>query len=354
MLKSCNTPENDDLYSGCLTMRTDLIEDPDRIDRVFQGISQLDECDRIVLFDPYFTSIVDIRNNQEAMEKFNNKPSYRLYKTTDKEAPVFFGIEVEWFPKKVDHNECILVGETLYRNLTEIGLLSDNTMTISCAGPIHSLTLPIAGIIKNAPYEKDTDCIVAISKYWEEIYPQYTLIPKKGKGKTFAKSVENALIKYDPENLNNNFMLHNYRDYINETPSVVSAVYVGCVILAIVSLLICAMSIFSAVALDTRGRKKEIAIRKVNGAKNKDIYKVIGVQYLVVLGLSLVVAVPASVWLQHIIEPHFGRMLEIGNVSPIMPIVLGSLLVIVLVALIVFLQIRKILQIDTSKIIAKE
>ncbi len=354
MLKNCNIPDNDEVYSECLFFRTDLIEDHERIEKVFQGIRQLPEFEDLILFEPGRLGIEKIGRNPEAREKFNYNSSARSYKTNDKDAPTFFGMDIEWFSKGIDRNECILVGENLYKNMTGIGLLGDNTMTILCGGPAFTLTLPIAGIVKNVLYEQDTDCIVPISKYWEKMYLMYVVIPKKGKGKSLAQSVEKLMYILDPENIWGKSLLMNYRDTINITPSTVKAVYVSCVILSIVSLLICAMSIFSSVTLDTRSRKKEVAIRKVNGAKNKDIYKVLGLQYLVVVGISLMVAIPSIVLLKHFLEPHLGVRLELDNVSPTMPIVIGCLIVIVLISMIVWLQIRKIISINTYKIISKE
>lgn len=181
----------------------------------------------------------------------------------------------------------------------------------------------------------------------------HVVIPKPGKGKNLDKKVYSILSSTDPENLNNDYMIKNYRNWINSIPQTVSAVYVGCIVLGTISLLICAMGIYSAIALDTRGRRKEMAIRKVNGAKDKDIFQIFGRLYIVLIIIALIIAIPVCVFFnRHISELQFGNISS--SVSVYFPIIFGSLIVTALIILIVYWQIRELLQTDTSKIISKE
>lgn len=74
-----------------------------------------------------------------------------------------------------------------------------------------------------------------------------------------------------------NRMVFNYRD-VNFAAGYDETLIAGCWILGIVSIIICIMGVFSTITLDTRTRRKEVAIRKVNGAKSKDIYLIIAVR----------------------------------------------------------------------------
>lgn len=356
MLKNCNIPDKDDLYADCLLLRTDLIEDEERSERVCSAIKRLPEVDRVEMYHPISSfNIQEIRNNPEAMEKMGGYSLFGCILTIDKDLPSFFGMEVEWLPGDVDRDECLLIGEELYRQLKDAGVLNGNTLSSSCGGPRYMITLPVGGIIKNIPYTTKLNQIVAISPYWKENYMNMThiVIPKDGKGKNLDKKVARILYSTDPENINNDYMINNYRDMINGLPSTISAIYVVCLVLGSVSLLICAMGIYSAIALDTRGRRKEVAIRKVNGAKTRDIYRMFGRLYIVLIGVAMIIAVPVCVFFS-----RYLRELEIGSiassVSTYVPIIFGSIIVIVLILLIVYRQIREILRTDTSKIISKE
>lgn len=361
MLKNCNIPEKDDLYAQCLFlntrfMNTHSVDDEERIEGVCAEIRRMPEVDRVEMYcSSNSFDILELKNNPEAMEKMDNQNRFPSIFTTDKDLPSFFGMEVEWFPGNVDRDECLLIGEELYRRLKDAGVLNGNTLSSYCGGPRHMITLPIGGIIKDIPYTNELDQIVAITPYWKENYMNMThaVIPKEGRGKGLDKKIAQLLLSAAPENISNESMISNYRDMINWIPGAVSAVYVACLILGGVSLLICAMGIFSSIALDTRGRRKEVAIRKVNGAKNRDICLMFGRVYVVLLLLALIIAVPVCV-----VFSIYVNELEIGNIanttSPYLPITLGAILEILLVMLIVYWQIRKLLRADTSKIISKE
>ena len=121
-------------------------------------------------------------------------------------------------------------------------------------------------------------------------------------------------------------------------------------VLAVVCLAICLMSIFSTVMLDTQTRKKEVAIRKVNGALTKDIIKIFGSTYLVIFLFVMVFAVVAML-LFHIVLSQMFNMVEI---NPVFPIILSVVIVVGFIAAIIACQVRKIMKVDPSKILAKE
>ena len=62
------------------------------------------------------------------------------------------------------------------------------------------------------------------------------------------------------------------------------------VILGIVSLLLVVLSIYSSISLDTLGRRKEVAIRKINGAKPADIFLLFARTYLYIFAVTYVLA----------------------------------------------------------------
>ena len=120
--------------------------------------------------------------------------------------------------------------------------------------------------------------------------------------------------------------------------------------LAVVSLAICMISIFSTVMLDTQTRKKEVAIRKVNGALTKDITKLFGRTYLVITLIAMVFAVVAMS-LFHIVLSQMFAMVEI---NPVVPILMSVVVVAVFIAVIIAWQVRKTMKVDPSEILAKE
>ena len=77
------------------------------------------------------------------------------------------------------------------------------------------------------------------------------------------------------------------RKYI---PDTIGLMRTGLSILAVVSLLLVVLSIYSSISLDTLGRQKEVAIRKINGAKPADIFLLFARMYLVIFAVTYVMA----------------------------------------------------------------
>ena len=114
------------------------------------------------------------------------------------------------------------------------------------------------------------------------------------------------------------------------------------------------MSIYSTIALDTRSRRKEVAIRKVCGAKSRDIYRLFGRVYLLLVLLSLFIALPVAVLFHRFLFSESVTGFQVGAVSPLISCIGGSLIVIVLIAAIVLWNIRSTMRTNPSEIIAKE
>ena len=70
------------------------------------------------------------------------------------------------------------------------------------------------------------------------------------------------------------------RIYIMELTSVLTLVSLVCIV----------MTVFSSISLETRGRQKDIAIRKVNGAKIRDIVMLFGRYYIVTISISTLIS----------------------------------------------------------------
>lgn len=66
---------------------------------------------------------------------------------------------------------------------------------------------------------------------------------------------------------------------------------------SVISIILSAMGLFGLVSLIITKRMKEISIRKVLGASMKEIALLTNIPFMVVLGVALILAIPASQWL---------------------------------------------------------
>ncbi|MBE6262906.1 MAG: FtsX-like permease family protein [Prevotella sp.] len=136
--------------------------------------------------------------------------------------------------------------------------------------------------------------------------------PKEGMEKQMKCDIDRfAHIKLHNENYYFSF----FSAYDNYCRELIRLNLIGqlCFLLFIVCIISIVLTVFSSVALETRGRQKEVAIRKINGAKTKDIIllfsrpyiKALGVTYLIALFTVLVVIfvlglridIPSEAWL---------------------------------------------------------
>lgn len=354
MMKRQNIPGNEDFYEECIHLQTRYSENPARLVEELQRLPELEKM--VMCSTTGYNTIKEINGNPEILEKLNNHNVFKFHFTNDTTMLSLLGIEVEWFRQDIDHNECLLLNENLYATLKEVGLLEKNTLTIEgVLGISNSITLPIAGIVRNIPYSMDNDKAgIGITSYCETVPMEYFLVPKAGKSKALAQNVSATIELLEPENINK--MTFNFRIMLmtNFIPIVVETARAAGLILGGISLIICAMSIFSTILLDTRSRKKEVAIRKVNGAKSRDIYKMFGRVYIILIVFSLFIAVPVCLMFNHLVEKSLTGVAADNTLSPVWPIVLGISVVSLVIFLIVGCQTYRMLQIDPAKIIAKE
>ena len=184
---------------------------------------------------------------------------------------------------------------------------------------------------------------------------EFLLIPRPGRYAELEREAKQCVLRREPC-CNVDDIVKNFHEKQAEVTLLESMSTVGWVLGAI-SLIICSMSIYSTIALDTRSRQKEVAVRKVCGAKSRNIYRLFGRVYLLIVVLSLLIALPVAVLFHRIMysedmnPPHSW---EGTDTSPLIPCLGGSCIVIVLIAAIVLWNVRSIMRTNPSEIIAKE
>ena len=347
IIYACHMPDNDS------DLREYLYWEPNyqTFDELYDEIKRLPDLDKIVKYAYEYMRVHEVKENAEASERYRYHNNFPVYCTDDTTLISALGIDVEWLRPDIDRSKCLLINEKLYSEFKELGILDHNTLTMGES--YNGFTLPVGGIIRSIAYDMQGDKLIAISPEWGRFSNKdQLLIPKSGRGKSLVREVNEAIERIDSEDFTKR--VFNYREKVNVMPDLVESLRIGGWILCCVSLIICAMSILSTIALDTRGRKKEVAIRKVNGAKSKDIYRLFGKVYVIILITSLVIAVPVCVLFNRMVEKRVADIIPGSSLSPIVPLILGITIVSLLILLIVWWQIRRIMQTDPGKIIAKE
>lgn len=345
-------PDDERAYEQSLFLQTNAAENGQRLR---DKLIHLPQVERWMPYSWGFWKVNELAENEEFSKaawqgdpyaSYNNVTNYCFRITSDTSYLDFFKIKVNWKPK-ANRKKCILVNEELYKYMRQYHVAPNDILTVD-----EMDSYQIAGTFQSIPYQGSmkTDIYSFIVIDPKEAYDakHYILVAKPGEYKEMQIAVDRMIQKLEPAVVKP--MSSNLRDYMARSMFALEILQNIAWILAIVSLAICLISIFSTVMLDTQTRKKEVAIRKVNGALTKDITKLFGRTYLVITLIAMVFAVVA-VLLFHIVLSQPFDMVEI---NPVFPIILSIVIVIGFIAAIIACQVRKIMKVDPSEILAKE
>ncbi|MCQ2221086.1 MAG: ABC transporter permease [Prevotella sp.] len=184
------------------------------------------------------------------------------------------------------------------------GVLLPDSSQFVCLG--YTRTLPQEIIQKH----NDSFYVVAsdsmLSKYYGgnfKYYSEFLIKAKDGKTEQLQEELAKAWDRHFPEYAGAWHGMTAYDRWCKQF-ELYNVIGQLCFLLVAVSILCIILTIYSSVSLETRGRQKEIAIRKVNGAKTKDIIRLFSRYYIrtmaiaftlvFILGLAIVVIISAA------------------------------------------------------------
>ena len=345
-------PDDERAYKQSLYLQTNAAEN---VQRLRDKLIHLPQVERWIPYSWGFWKVNELAENEEFSKtvwqgdpyvSHGNVTNYCFRITSDTSYLDFFKIKVNWKPK-ANRKKCILVNEELYKQMRQHHVAPNDILTVD-----EMDSYQIAGTFQSIPYQGSmkTDIYSFIVIDPKEAYDakHYILVAKPGEYKEMQVAVDRMIQKLEPAVVKP--MSSNLRDYMARSMFALEILQNIAWILAIVSLAICLISIFSTVMLDTQTRKKEVAIRKVNGALTKDITQLFGRTYLVITLIAMVFAVVA-ILLFHIVLSQMFNMVEI---NPVFPIILSVVIVVGFIAVIIACQVRKIMKVDPSEILARE
>lgn len=345
-------PDDERAYEQSLYLQTNAAENGQRLR---DKLIHLPQVERWIPYSWGVLQVNELAENKEFSKaawqgdpyaSYNNVTSYKIRTTSDTSYLDFFKIKVNWKPK-ANRKKCILVNEKLYKQMRQHHVAPNDILTVD-----EMDSYQIAGTFQSIPYQGSmkTDIYSFIVIDPKEAYgaTHYILVAKPGEYKEMQVAVDRTIQKLEPAVVKP--MSSNLRYYMAREMFALEILQNIAWILAIVSLAICLISIFSTVMLDTQTRKKEVAIRKVNGALTKDITKLFGRTYLVITLIAMVFAVVAML-LFHIV---LSKMFDMVEINPVFPIILSVVVVVGFIAAIIACQVRKIMKVDPSEILAKE
>ena len=182
----------------------------------------------------------------------------------------------------------------------------------------------------------------------------YLIFPKDGK---YAK-VEDALTdlwrEAQPGNMNEVPVDNLYEEWFKGI-RMLELMRELCFLLVIVSILCIVASVYSAIALESRGRQKEVALRKIHGAHSWDIMRLFGNYYLRLLLISGIIVGILSIAFIIIFATFALDGIESKDWMMILFYLFLSILIVVAVTLLtVSHKIWKVSKIHPAEVVKKE
>ena len=335
--KQCQIPENDSFYKQCLLCvpfgEYNGIEFQD-------SLSKLPSIDKLIPMQNNWMYVNELNEREDLKDQELVTRNLHSYVVGDMAFLKFMNIDVKWFPGNADRSRCVLLNESTYRNYKELDIIHNGMLKMQN-------DYPVAGTFSFLPYDRIGGTAIIIDKESMQ-YCDYIMVPKKGRYDELNAEA-NALVNRMYPAVRKS-IVHNMRDNMCIDAFILDCMRSIAMILSIVSLIVCAMGIYSSVALDTRGRRKEMAIRKINGAKTRNIALIFGKTYIIAIALASVINISTPLMIANIVKGTLNK----PQASAIISLLLGILIVVAVTFVIVFKHIRSAMKVNPANEIVKE
>ncbi|MBQ7878639.1 MAG: ABC transporter permease [Bacteroidaceae bacterium] len=180
---------------------------------------------------------------------------------------------------------------------------------------------------------------------------EYIMFPKKGRYAACEDVVAEIYREAQPENVNDVPLANLYDKWFPEV-LLIELLRKMCLLLTFVSVLCVVASVYSNISLESRRRQKEVALRKIHGARSRDIIRLFGSYYI---RLLLVAAIVVAVLFVAVVVVVFGNADEGLNWLMLMLCFVFSVLTVGLVTLATIARkIYGVSKINTADIIKKD
>ena len=335
--KQCQIPENDSFYKQCLLCvpfgEYNGIEFQD-------SLSKLPSIDKLIPMQNNWMYVNELNEREDLKDQQLVTKNLYSYVAGDMAFLKFMNIDVKWLPGNADRSRFVLLNESTYRKYKELDIIHNGMLKMQT-------DYPVAGTFSFLPYDRIGGSAIIIDKEAMQ-NSDYIMVPKKGRYDELNAEA-NALVNRMYPAVRRS-IVHNLRDNMSVDAFILDCIRSTAMILSIVSLIVCAMGIYSSVALDTRGRRKEMAIRKINGAKTRNIALIFGKTYIIAIALASVINISTPLMIANIVKGTLNK----PQASAIISLLLGILIVVAVTFVIVFRHIRSAMKVNPAEEIAKE
>ncbi len=282
--KQYGIPDNTERYRKCLQVRVNGIteEKSKEIFDIIESLQSTQSIEKIYKFIEYRSSLP---LDQEMKDYI---PYSEVYQDGEDWID-FFNLEKEDYPGKVNPAKYAYISKEFKQKLIDNNLWNGTTVNLPNVGEYE-----IKGEIDNLPFhEESNSCVIAL---YDEIKPvnfdyyDKIILPKAGREKEATEAINNAIREVLPSRID--IKAERYYDNVAQKYDVFFILITIIYILSAISVVTTMAGVYAGVALDTRRRRKEMALRKLNGAGPKIIARIFTRTYIWIIAVAAIISVP--------------------------------------------------------------
>jgi hypothetical protein len=348
--KQMNIPPNDDFYARCISVRPEKCESDagkmlEYLQSEAKGIKQY-----ITMNEDYIQ--LEELNSPEMGKNWPYAPFFSTLQVSDTAILDFWQRPIKWFLPPEERSNCLLLSDSLYSRLSRLGITDKGSLLVCSrhAFPIGGTFSVLPYMDNNTGFQSNTIIeLGADSRFIDE----FIIVPEDGEYDRLFTELEQVMQRINPEPVKPTVV--NLREELTKELFLFDNMQCGAWILSAICFVICFMGIWSSISLDTRSRQKEVAVRKVHGAKRKDVVLLFGRLYMWLIGVVSVLSIPMMIQFNALLQ-EWGRQMDVPSelISPVMPIATSIVVVSLVIAVVVGVHIRKVMKLQPADIIAKE
>ena len=345
-----NIPSNDDFYAQCISVRPANYETDSR-ELIKYLQTDAKEIKQYITISEDYSQLEELMNSKEAKQVFLNT-FFLTLQVKDTTILDFWQRPIKWFLPPEKRNNCMLLCDSLYSRLRRLGVTDKGSLLVRSRN-----AFPIGGTFSTLPYidynsSLRRDLIIELGADTENA-TQVIVVPEDGKYSSVFSELEDVMHRINPQPVNPTVM--NLRKELTTEFFFLQNIELGAWLLSAICFVICFMGIWSSISLDTRSRMKEVAVRKVHGAKRRDIILLFGRLYLWLIFFASVLSIPFIIMFNSLLK-DLGRNAFIPSelISPVIPLIMSICLSSIVGIMVLGLHIYKVIKLQPADIIAKE
>lgn len=318
-------PADIERYETGLLIRAERMSQS-QIIQIQDGLDHLDCIDKVLNYERTSATVMMADSTSQIVSV--------LFQEND-DVAAFYDLHINYLNSNNNPQRSVFVDNNLKEKMIATG--DWNTRKII----IDGIQYDISGWYEMMPFiSSDSPSIIIndVDKY-KNTKCDFYILPKAGMDKQAKNQIKELVSNVVPDRLD----VYSKDLYIellggyNAMRSLRGLIYIilGICMMTTIS------TIYSAISLDTRRRRKEMALRKINGAKPKDICRIFAKIYFILIGVSVCVAVPISILVINGLNETFYL-----DTAPIIPIFIALVICTSTVIMTLIWKIRDIMRVD--------